>query len=346
MSISHKECEDLVTALYRGVLDRDPDADGLAHWVNLLQSGRSLRDVCMALMSSDEAQIKEQLRTRLHDTSELDQRFANILQSLMEEKLTIVDIGAQNLASEKHVYHRLNSCNLVKNIVCFEPIIEKAIERERSDPLAIVHTTALGDGNEQMLHINNVDATSSLLPINQEIMGSTEHLYSLKTKYIEKIKTTRLDDIELPDQVDLLKLDIQGYEFNVLEHGLNTLKRTLAIYSELEIQPIYKEQKLVGDMICLLDENEFQLHDLYNQVRLSSVNFRAASPNLRGSALYWTDGLFFKKTNYLDTQELIKQAAIAHYLYSSYDKCYDNLTLVDTRENTNFAQKYLDIVNL
>lgn len=344
MSKSAENFQTLLAVLYRGILHREPDEAGLAYWLNAMQEGTSLRAVAENLMQSEEAQNVKRAENAVVDPFASDAKVAELLLPHMREKLVIVDVGAQNLEQEQHVYHRLISLDIVKTIICFEPLVEKAKEREQSDPLACVHVAALGDGNEQSLNINNIDATSSILPINENVMGVTEHLDNLKTEKVVKLPTKKMDDIELPDRIDLLKLDIQGYEYNVLEHAFATLNRTLSIYCELEVQPIYKNQRLMGDVVSLLAQQEFQLHDLYNQVRLSSSNFRRAGMANSSSTLYWADGLFYKRKEYLRPQSLIRQAMLCHCLYSSFDKCFDNLRLADASQNTNLANRYLDII--
>ena len=67
-------------------------------------------------------------------------------------------------------------------------------------------------------------------------------------------------------RIDLLKLDVQGAEYRVLEGGANALVAGLidVIYMELILMPTYKEQRSLAYYLQFLERNGMKLFGLYN----------------------------------------------------------------------------------
>lgn len=62
---------------------------------------------------------------------------ADFFKSIIDQGLTIVDVGAQNLSTEEHVYHRLVQHGLIAEIIGFEPQAERASDHSASDPFPV-----------------------------------------------------------------------------------------------------------------------------------------------------------------------------------------------------------------
>jgi FkbM family methyltransferase len=60
-------------------------------------------------------------------------------------------------------------------------------------------------------------------------------------------------------EVDFIKLDTQGTEYEILSGGKEAIKSALLIETEVEFLPIYKNQKLFHDVSRLLHEHGFYL---------------------------------------------------------------------------------------
>jgi hypothetical protein len=69
---------------------------------------------------------------------------------------------------------------------------------ERNDGTIEMLPHFIGDGSEQAFYINNDDATSSLLPLNDDFNRCHNHLCTLRTVRTERVRTSRLDDV-LPE---------------------------------------------------------------------------------------------------------------------------------------------------
>lgn len=105
----------------------------------------------------------------------------------------------------------------------FEPIPELfhvLTEKYRSDPTVSINPTALYDktGTTTFQHVLNAPAYS----------GIKKRKYDGKNVHIEQIsvRTGLLDDV-IPEEtsIDLIKIDVEGAEFQVMKGALATLKR-------------------------------------------------------------------------------------------------------------------------
>ena len=83
---------------------------------------------------------------------------------------------------------------------------------------------------------------------------------------IKKEEKITVDGIKLCDfcnkqnisHVDLLWLDIEGFEYYVLEESKDFLKNIKYIYTEVNFQEFRKNTKLYGDIKKLLNDNNFE----------------------------------------------------------------------------------------
>jgi FkbM family methyltransferase len=60
----------------------------------------------------------------------------------------------------------------------------------------------------------------------------------------------------------LLKLDVQGYEYEILQGSKNTLPHIEAILAEVNLLDVYKDAKLLAELVALLSENNFVAYDI------------------------------------------------------------------------------------
>ncbi len=337
MKIQH-----VLNAIYLQLLGRNIDQNGLDHWESLYTSGMNIEDIYIEISRSEECKEFEQTKNQSQINHE---RIKTILIDAGLEPINVVDIGAQILDEERHIYAPLNEHSLIGTTIGFEPLEEKATQRNNSENNVSIRPSALGDGTTQTLYVNNIDATSSMYPINKKIMGVTEGLINLYTVDEIDMKTTRLDEIDLPESIDFLKLDVQGFEYKILENGINALNKTLCIFTEVEFQEIYSRQPLFSDVDCLLRDNNFDFHDLLFQRRLAPEEFsRLAGPE-KGSKLMWGDAVYFKSDECVNKQQLLKQAAIAHFVFGWNDLTFGKLKIHDYQTGENTALPYLDALH-
>jgi FkbM family methyltransferase len=130
---------------------------------------------------------------------------------------------------------------------------------------------ALGRRNDRLqLNVNKSTATNSLLPRGRVDDQAVADLMEPVTTTTVRVQT--MDDYceeAGVDVVDLLKMDVQGFEIEVLA-GAQTLlsnSRIPSIYCEIAFKALYEGQPLFEDVHRELTKNGFRLVDLYGHVR-------------------------------------------------------------------------------
>jgi FkbM family methyltransferase len=107
------------------------------------------------------------------------------------------------------------------------------------------------------------------------------HLAGTGSSALEELTTFKKDRVDLPMQrlddlgIDLpgpmlLKLDVQGFELEVLKGASETLKRTEVILSEVSLLPYNKGAPLMHEVIAYLAERDFLPFDICGGWRRSS----------------------------------------------------------------------------
>ncbi|ADZ69244.1 FkbM family methyltransferase [Polymorphum gilvum] len=172
---------------------------------------------------------------------------------------------------------------------------------------------------------------------------ATAGLDFLHTVEERRIPTFRLDDVAALDCVDLFKIDIQGYEFEVMKNARRTLADTLAVYTEVEFQSVYLGQPLFDRIFALLTEADFILQDIVNQQRLLGKNCHEAMPFLHATRLFWADAGFVKTLGGLTPDRMIRQAAVSHFVFRWFDHAFDMLSACDRAQGSGFSGQYRDL---
>lgn len=322
--------QEIVRSLYRGFLEREADAAGLDYWSAALAAGADAAALVEALTHSEEYLRNSALRAARLGARQAVSRAAIL--AFAARPLTIVDIGAQELEGEQHVYAALGAHGLPCQVIGFEPLEDKLSLRRRHDGGSVrLYPNFIGDGQPHLFHINEPDATSSLLPLNQALNGALVELSHLRTARTEQVQTSRLDDVLLDTAgVDFLKLDIQGFELPALQHAGAVLARTAVIHCEVSFAPIYAGQALFSEVETLLRAQGFHFLDFSSACRYA---YHCGSGDSSRDRLGWGDAVFFKAPELLaGPRELLAQLVIALLVYDKYSLAeslaerYDALT--------------------
>ena len=161
-------------------------------------------------------------------------------------------------------------------------------------------------------NINYNSFTSSLYDPNPDYnsyyvsIGDRDELWSEATKVMEKrhIEVVTIDHIfqsttaPMPPP-DFLSIDTQGSEYEILLGAKETLKSSVvALVIEAEFHPIYKGQKLFGDLAKLLSNQGF---DFVRFLSLCEMYPFRAPIGLRGEGFHmFSDALFFRRIDNID----------------------------------------------
>jgi FkbM family methyltransferase len=177
---------------------------------------------------------------------------------------TVVDVGANRGQFALATRQSLNAAR----IISFEPLPGPAETFNRlfsSDPKVTLSQIALGAHAGRVdMHVSNEDDSSSLLPITalqHELFRGTQECGT------DEVTLDRLDarlharDIEKPC---LLKLDVQGYELEVIKGAGQILSLFDFIYAECSYRELYKGQPLAHQVITHLQGRGFKLVGAFN----------------------------------------------------------------------------------
>ena len=202
----------------------------------------------------------------------------------------LLDVGA----SEGTYSLQLRQHGYEGNILSFEPLSESfAVLQQRAarDPLWSCENLALGDSDGMIeINVSGHKTSSSILPISET------HLNAMPSSAfidLEKVRVARLDSLKSimikRDAVIYLKVDVQGYEKQVLEGARETLKQTRVIELELSLAPMYVGGADFMEMITYLTQLEFKM-----------VSIEPFFTDPKTGQILQVDGIFVKEEVILD----------------------------------------------
>lgn len=178
----------------------------------------------------------------------------------------VVDVGA----NEGQYARRLREHGYEGRILSFEPlssayshlvVAAKDDPRWRASP-----RMAIGDHDAELeINISQNSFSSSILPmLSAHEHGAPESVYVGK----ERVPVRRLDGLwgtEIPVDAKsyFLKVDVQGYEHQVLDGAPQLLSHVQGLQLELSIVPLYDGQALYDQLIDRLRKLGFELFAVF-----------------------------------------------------------------------------------
>lgn len=175
-------------------------------------------------------------------------------------------------------------------IHAFEPntlVFEKLQQSYASDAKVITHNKGLGSKRAKLrFHVNKNSGTSSFL---EPTAFHKSNLARNELKQIE-IDVVSIDETfaSSDSDIDILKIDVEGYELNVLSGGEQMLddSKIHVVISEYNLVPTYENQPLLQDLLSFMAEKGYTPYNLYGyhetairQMLLGNILF--ISPKLK-----------------------------------------------------------------
>jgi FkbM family methyltransferase len=156
-------------------------------------------------------------------------------------------------------------------IVAFEPLPEPAAVYRAlfgGDPGVRLHACGLAPQRGEMtMHVSGREDSSSLLPISDlqsENFPGTAAVGSAKVPVAPMSDFIKQGDL---GRQNLLKIDVQGFELEVLKSAEPLLSQFRWIYAECSFVPLYKGQALADEVIQWLKTRRFDLIGRFNPSR-------------------------------------------------------------------------------
>ena len=167
----------------------------------------------------------------------------------------VLDVGA----NAGQYATRLREDGYDGRIISFEPIreVHAALAAAAAhDPLWETRNLALGaESGRAVLNISENTYSSSFFPIADIHVDAAAEAAFVGTEEVER---ARLDSLDIPtDEPILLKMDVQGYEPEVIRGAGLLLTRVAAVEAEMSLVPIYHGQELAPEVCKLLRQKSF-----------------------------------------------------------------------------------------
>ncbi|HYE31034.1 MAG TPA: FkbM family methyltransferase [Methylomirabilota bacterium] len=156
-------------------------------------------------------------------------------------------------------------------IIVFEP--QKSLhsvidQRRRPSGSWQILDVALGDRDEARdMHVTDNEAASSLL---QPVTSGVPETWRTNVVSSTKVAVRTLDnlarELNLP-KPDFVKIDVQGFEGQVLKGGASTFPHARRMVVEVSLREIYQGQAYVPEILAQANELGFALEDINDAVR-------------------------------------------------------------------------------
>ena len=140
------------------------------------------------------------------------------------------------------------------------------------------------------------------------------------------------------NNIDFIKLDIQGGELNALKGAKNSLNKVLGLEIEIEFHEMYKNQPLFSDINSFMCENNFSFIDFPRLVRWDRDNvYQTVGQCVWGDSLYLrTPEYIIKNISDIDT---IKRYLAICLIYHRYDFIKKIRTFFKEKIDPNFFNR-------
>ncbi len=262
----------------------------------------------------------------------------------IEDPISICDIGAAPCEKQILIDSLLDNTNC--KLTGFEPNkiqFDKLNESKNKK----YYNFAIGDGKEKILNICKAPGMSSFLKPDNNY-NKMFHNFFYWGQIIDKVKvkTKKLDDVE--SDFDLIKIDVQGYESELIKYGKNKIKNSLVV--QIEVSPIssYIDAKPFPYVYNQLENLDFDLH------MFSNIENRSFAPLIINNStttglyyLYQLDCVFVKKFKIIDSLELrdlLKLIHIMHYGFQAYDFVLNLILGLNKKFKINVIEEYKKIL--
>jgi FkbM family methyltransferase len=235
---------------------------------------------------------------------------------------SVLDIGA-NLVDGDPPYQRMLDEGLC-TVTGFEPQQRALAELEqRKGPMERYLPYVVGDGQTHRLKVTRAEGMTSLLtPDDNQLRLFTG--FPEWGSVVEEIdvQTHRLDDLDI-DDFDLLKIDIQGAELMVFQHGRERLRNAVAVQTEVSFVPLYRDQPTFGDVDRELRSQGFVPHSMPALKRWAiAPTMFGGDFRIPGNQLLEADFVYVRDLAYpesMSSEQLSHLAMIAFHIYGSVD---------------------------
>ena len=263
-----------------------------------------------------------------------------------KEPIVVCDIGASPCDATPFIDDLINNTNSI--LYGFEPNedeFKKLNQTERKKYFNI----SIGNGKTETLNICVAPGMSSVLEPDLQYLDLF-HGFAEWAKIIKSvdIQTKKLDEINFEKKIDFFKIDVQGYEYEIIKHGKQKIKESLIVQIETSPIPLYKNEKPFSYICSKLEDLGFSLH-MFNKINTRCFKPTTLQNNIYSGInhVFQLDCVFIKNLNlinHLSVEELKKLSLILFYSFKSYDLVDMFVQKISEIESINYIAQYRDLM--
>jgi len=221
--------------------------------------------------------------------------------------------------------------------------------KKNNKPHRSYEQVALGKGLDEPIYVCSLPEMSSvLIPDENCLRIFPKFLDWGNVVETRTVKTTRLDDANVPSVLAMISFDTQIDIMQVLKNSTCHLSKASIIQLKLAPIPLYQGAASLFEIGQWLEQQGWVLHTFFNlQKRLLKPFGTDSSPYQGRNHLLQVDAIFvpdLRKWTKLSSTRLESLAFLTHALYQSYDLSARALWTLDQRDGkkrTEIYEQYL-----
>jgi len=262
--------------------------------------------------------------------------------------IRILDLGAMYVEGHEPSYGPLVAAGVCE-VLGFEPNEDECARlnsmyadsgRRRFLPYAV------GDGTAKEFRVCRMRSRSSLYEPNSRLCEKF-NAFQEGSEVVERraVQTVRLDDLPEVDDVDYIKMDVQGAECDVIAGGGRAAAAAAVAEIEVEFVEQYLGQPLFSDLDLQIRHHGYMFHTFLGYGTRALKPIVVDGDPLAGLRQWlWADAVYLKHIDSFDRlppEKLIKLAIIMHEVYGSYDFAHHALAHHDDKCGGDLSRRYI-----
>jgi FkbM family methyltransferase len=214
-----------------------------------------------------------------------------VARGALNTSFVVIDVGVQG--GENPRWHLLGDYLIVHGFDAIEEVVQKLTLENRSRPNRHYHWIAAGDEDaERTFYFNAAD------PCSSSFSQSGPDRFDSQNRRIEQARSVRVRRLDtlfssgIIPKADFLKIDVEGFEKDVLQGSIELLRSVLGVETEsnFNISPTYPKSHF-GTLQELLLARHFLVFDInFNRIPRASYQHALTQKGLATISDQYTVG--------------------------------------------------------